>query len=890
VAAISSTGSGNWPTCLSAPPTIADTVTIAAGHIVEIPSGVVGSCFKTIVNHTGGTTGLRVRLGGTLVIDNETAAVYQADGLTMNPTANSTVPGVVVEGLVITRHGFQIGSATFSAPLEVRGGGRIDYRGDVAAHGVARGMIQLGLASQTSAPNGRLNVTNASNANPAVFSKVYFSNNGVNGGGTPQVDGAQFLNCGSSSQPVFTWSLFASAFQVKLLNCVFDGCGRVVNNANSMAASHICRYEGVTVRNSVTTANTPSITTGPGSTLTTGTRTMWNVRSDRPINLNAPTFDWSNVIVDVRNGGATNVTPLVFGTSASFSRFEKTITRYSSTFSGGSGTWTFPYGTTADRVMVLTQDTSNCHPISLGTSSTAASSTTNITRLVIQCVTPDVVGDGLLVTTNPTNLQTINVRNCMSLPAATDHTKQSINLITPKSDPTNTRWNAEHCTVFTSGSIESGLITFGESWSTNPANATGVVIFPSVRSNLVYGLGSGVDRGVIVRYGGGGLVTYPQNNFDPAQVGWNGKFNLSNGTDGVGYIGDNGNSTPSIMNPAGGTGANAAFGQNDVIADPQFVSGTTFPGIADYYALKKGTTGSVIGDVHGYFDEAFKKNDPTGYSSDFEPDLAIDWVIDQYRPMNAVLDAAHDAGSPTTMAGATIGAAPRLVVTTPAPAIVLTPTNVRFSARQGDPSPAAQTIAITNGGTGGTGALTGLVATVDPAYTSQLTASLNQTTDPATLTLTPNYSGLVMGPDVDVPVTVTASAPGVTNSPQGATATFEVNAPLLGAAVLSVNGAPTANAVALTWAAATGGAAPITYDVQYGAGASPATWIPFVAGVSATALSVDGLDPATLWAFRVVANDSAGQQTVSNVVTATTAAPAPPPDVFGVDRRRRAGA
>jgi hypothetical protein len=887
--AITSTGSGNWPTCLSAVPTVNDDVTISAGHLVNVPSGTSGAYKTLVVNHTGGQTGLTIALGGLLRCQDASAAVYSQTATQSIPTANSTVPGILVLGTLVTSQGITAGSGSFSAPIETRGGGRIEGQGHLAAHATLT-MIQLGAVAQTSSPNGRLNVTNASLANPAVFSRLYFSNNGLSGGGTPQVDGAQFLNCGSSTQDVFTWSLFNANFTVKLVNVVFDGCGRIVNNTNSMAGNHVCRYENVTIRNSVTNASTASaIVTGPGSAISTGTRTMWNVRSDRTININAPSFDLTNVVADVSDAGALNAKPFNLGTSAGFTRFEKVITRFKSSFNGG-GSWTLPYGTTVDRLLVLSQNSVNTHPIAIGASASAASATTTITRAILQNVTQDVSGDGFLVTTNPTNLQTIILRNCMSLPCASDHTKQSISLITPKSDPTNTRWTAEHCTVFTSGSIESGLIGLGETWSTatNPAPSTGVVIFPSVRSNLVYGLGSGIARGVIVRYGSSGATGYTQNNFDPDAVGWNCKFNLSNGTDGVGYIGDNGNGTPSIMNPAGGTaGANVNFGRNDVVADPQFVSGTTFPDLGTYYATVKGTTGTVLGDFEAAFAEMMRKNDVTGYDSRFEPDTIIDWIISQYRPQNAALDAAHDAGSPTTMAGATMGAAPRLVVATPAPAIALTPASVRFTERQGNPSPPAQTVAITNGGTGGTGALTGITATVDSAFSGQLTASLDQTVDPAVLTLTPNYSGLTMGQPFNVNVAIGSTAPGATNSPLNLPVAFEVEAPVLTAPTLNPTGTPTADTVPLSWAAAGGGAAPVTYDVQYGEGATPATWTT-VTSVTATNAVVGGLAAATLYAFRLFTHDNSGQQILSNVVTATTTAAPRPPGVFGVDRRRRA--
>jgi hypothetical protein len=866
MAAISSTGSGNWPTCLSATPTAADDVTISAGHLVNVPSGTTAVCKTCVVNHTAGQTGLTTALGSTFQYGDATAAVYSQTALQMNPSANSTTPGIIFGGVLIPYHGATFGSATFSAPVRFLGGSLVEGRGHLATHATMP-MFQIGAASQTSAPNGRLEVTSASVANPAVFKRIYFSNNGTNGGGTPQVDGAQFLNCGSSSQPVFTWSLFAAAFTVKLLNVVFDGCGRVVNNANSMAASHICRYENITVRNSVTAANIPSITTGPGSALTTGTRTLWNIRSDRQLNINAPSVDFSNVVVDIA-AGATNVAALNLGTSCSFSRFEKFVERVS-TSASGAGQFNLPYGTQADRVYLLASDSSNQHHGGVGASTSTASTTTLITRAIVQTVTVDATGDFWSISTNPTNAQAVVWRNCLALPCATDHTKQSSKLTSPLGNLSNAKLTVEHCTIFTSGSLETG-VQAGETQSANIGQ-----LYDAVRSNLAVGIGSATDKMLFSR----------RDNFNqqdlvsPATTDYNGKFNLNTGTDGVGYNGNNGVALVST----------GTLGVHDVIADPRFVSGTTYPDLGSYYALKKGSTGSVRGDIDGYFAEAFKKNDQSGYDPNFEPDLGIDWVFTQYAPQEAALDAAHDAGAPTTPAGATMGAVARFVVATPAPAIALTPsTVVDFGpVREGSTSPAARTVAITNGGTGGTGALTGIAATVDAGSTSYIAASLNQTADPATLTITPTLGSLTRG-EYPFTITVTASATGVTNSPQTVAGTFVVDAPLLGAATVSVNGAPTADTVALTWAAATGGAAPLTYDVQYGAGASPATWTTYAAGISATALSVVGLDPVTLYAFRVVTNDNAEQQTVSNTVTATTDVAAAAPGVFGVDRKRRA--
>ncbi|MFN0100222.1 MAG: Ig-like domain-containing protein, partial [Gemmatimonadaceae bacterium] len=93
------------------------------------------------------------------------------------------------------------------------------------------------------------------------------------------------------------------------------------------------------------------------------------------------------------------------------------------------------------------------------------------------------------------------------------------------------------------------------------------------------------------------------------------------------------------------------------------------------------------------------------------------------------------------------------------PVIAVAPTSVGFAMEQGATSPAAQTVAITNGGNG---TLTGLAAivTYDAGATGWLSASLSSTDAPSTLTLTPNGSALAIG-TYRATVTLSSSAPGV---------------------------------------------------------------------------------------------------------------------------------
>jgi hypothetical protein len=117
---------------------------------------------------------------------------------------------------------------------------------------------------------------------------------------------------------------------------------------------------------------------------------------------------------------------------------------------------------------------------------------------------------------------------------------------------------------------------------------------------------------------------------------------------------------------------------------------------------------------------------------------------------------------------------PRTVTVTftiaPLPLIGLSPLSVTFVDTAGTADPAARTVAVTNAGTG---TLSGLaVGTI--SYTggsSWLTASLNQTTAPATLTLTAAKGALAPG-SYSATVPITSAAAG--NSPQSVSVTFTI--------------------------------------------------------------------------------------------------------------------
>jgi hypothetical protein len=123
-----------------------------------------------------------------------------------------------------------------------------------------------------------------------------------------------------------------------------------------------------------------------------------------------------------------------------------------------------------------------------------------------------------------------------------------------------------------------------------------------------------------------------------------------------------------------------------------------------------------------------------------------------------------------------------------APAISLSPAAATFAATAGAASPAAQPIAIANGGTGTLGGLAaGTVAYGAGQATGWLSASLSAVTAPATLTLTPATAALTAGA-YTATVPITSSTAGVTNTPQSVSVTLTVAAAPVASLTLAAAG------------------------------------------------------------------------------------------------------
>ena len=198
------------------------------------------------------------------------------------------------------------------------------------------------------------------------------------------------------------------------------------------------------------------------------------------------------------------------------------------------------------------------------------------------------------------------------------------------------------------------------------------------------------------------------------------------------------------------------------------------------------------------------------------------------------------------------------------PAIALDSTAVSFSAATPGPDPAAKDVLVSNAG-GGT--LDGLAAAVNYAAgqaTGWLAASLDATTTPATLTLTPGLGSLPPG---SWDATVTISSGVATNSPQSISVTFTIVAAQPPAAPSGLKASVSHGKVDLTWKDNS------TNETSFGVERSGGSGGPWT-GIATLSPNTKSWQDATVakrttYYYRIQACNAVGC-TASNVVSART--------------------
>lgn len=224
------------------------------------------------------------------------------------------------------------------------------------------------------------------------------------------------------------------------------------------------------------------------------------------------------------------------------------------------------------------------------------------------------------------------------------------------------------------------------------------------------------------------------------------------------------------------------------------------------------------------------------------------------------------------------------VATVAPPVIGLAPTSVTFTAPAGGANPADQTVDVSNSGGG---SLTGLAAgtiSYGAGASGWLTATLNATTAPATLTLHAVTGSLAQGSyTATVPVTSGAAS----NSPQNVSVTFTVAQPpaviALSSATVSVNdtvGTLSPNNVVLNVTNGGGGTLSglAVGTITYGAGASGWLTASLGSGTAPTTLTLQfsnaGLAAGT-YAATVPVTSGAANNSPQNVAVTIVMAPSP---------------
>ena len=204
----------------------------------------------------------------------------------------------------------------------------------------------------------------------------------------------------------------------------------------------------------------------------------------------------------------------------------------------------------------------------------------------------------------------------------------------------------------------------------------------------------------------------------------------------------------------------------------------------------------------------------------------------------------------------------------PPPGIGLSPENVSFTARAGEGNPEAQTVSISNTGSGALAGLTAIVAYAAGQPSGWLAAALSGTTAPATLTLQASTAGLQPG-TYNATVAIRSSTSGVTEKTVAASLVVNPAAP---AAPSGLTATASGTQVSLGWADNSGTETEFLIERKAGTGGTYSQ----VASVGANTTSYTdaGLSHATTFSYRVRACNAGGCSGHSNEASATTV-PAP---------------
>lgn len=503
-------------------------------------------------------------------------------------------------------------------PMTMNAGSSLKFDSSAAASPSAT-KYRLHISTGHNQTSARLNVNGTSGNRCSISSvKTNSAGNGFISGSDGVDDWLQggmitgtycdLTNVGDSSNPAIQFGpTSTSSFSID--NFVFDSCGKLQTSFNIADGTTVsitnCTWKN-TLASSSMQLNSPN-------GITAGTRRVRGCVFDKLVELYPPQ--------GITIGGSAAGEWCVFGEGVDCTT---SAGKWASMTSCLLQAESNPYGDMTNCYVLEDNHADNPHPIA---PASGAGAGLTFDGLVFEC--PDTLnttdaGD-LISIPNPSSTQTYTIRNCLAVP---NNNGTSPGVLFSMLGGANSRVSCNHNTwVLTANDPTSNFPALGSVGETFNTGANQVTSF---KSNIAY---SNASRNAYLYRNINGS---PNNDtVGASDADYNLMYNLQAGSEGKGY------NAPITGSP----------GANDKNVDPQFYDATR--NIKSWAGSLGGTATTAFALA-----ELKKKNDATGYNSNYTVAALWQWVRDGFRPQNqALIDAGHD--------GEDIGAIAVIVASTP---------------------------------------------------------------------------------------------------------------------------------------------------------------------------------------------------------------------------------
>lgn len=536
-----------------------------------------------------------VTITHTVTVDANTIVGPSGASGTVAITISSPGVLVIAAGITLTCRG-DIRAGTGGTAREVitcEAGSTLEMDASQAASPTSQVYeIRLGAANGDRA---RFGTNGTSGSRVSVISNsgggnAYFTRGGFTNTGHFLCEYTDFTRIGDGTRNFNRSDLATSAASSRMdfTGCIFDACGTwTTNDGGTPGAASNINTVNCTWKNTAGAG----CTYGGGSS-PTGTRVVKGCVYDKTVTftaLNGYSIGGPSAGDEVlfRDGFTTSG-------SAAWTLFQYVLSRRS------SNTQETLHGDADDCFFLQDHTTTNPHFVGMNTSLSGT-----LTGCLFRYTGTNFAGDCILLG-SPGAARTVAARQCIVLPNGGGDASGS--LISALGNA-NISFSAEHCTMMGNGNSSAG-VTVGETYAGYGGMCT------SFKSNIVW-KPSGTSG---LKWGQTGTTS---DIASAANLNYNCGWNLAAGSQGKGYT-----CTLSAGSP----------GANDVDEDPGFVDSSRTEATWDTALGGAGTTANALAELA-------KKNDPSGYDSNYTIQALIAYLRAGFAPTNTNLQGtAHDAG------------------------------------------------------------------------------------------------------------------------------------------------------------------------------------------------------------------------------------------------------